>query len=656
MNWQQQMPTISSGTPTRVILLEAEAGSSRRAVLQQWLHEAEANGATTWLLSCDFEEGGVWSGIKDMLEDILPRLEETAPHLIIKHGYELTIALPYLWGKIPVRHPLTETAPMHEKVRNYPIDRAYRVVHGLVNLLVEWHRLSGGGPWVIACDHYDRAGAMATRFFNELMRRRGQQLQLTLLIATAPDAGEDAVRRFEREHVGSAVRLNLPSDSPTPPDASEALRLAEELEERVGPELTAITMYLPQLIRYNSLGGRPERALMWQARALGLNNHYGFYEDALRYSVPVSTHLDSLCGENETVRWNLVGNLFGCYVAVGDSAHAYQIITDEAMAKIKHLNERVKVYYVMGMLYARYLPALDFDKASAYLEQGLKDITQTELPPEERCFYTAFMMNGLALVRHRQKRPEEAIELCRVAGKLLDEHLRPDQHRLHRSVLQYNIAQVYTFTGQLEDAITYYTAAMEMDPNYSEYYNERGSVYLKLGNLDQALEDFLKAIELSPPYPEVLANLGQCYQLLGKLDEAIEAYSVSLDLVPTQGLALLGRAQALESRGQFDEALADYSTALATDPDQPLVLSNRAVLYYEIGDLARAHDDLNRAIALSPQTADLYQNRAIALIDLEHFAEAASDLQTYLRLNPEAEDRDEVEGKLSGLQVRASLV
>lgn len=656
MNWQQQMPTALPAASGRVILLESEAGSARRAVLEGWLQEAEAHGAKTWLLSCDFEEGGVWAGIKDLLQDLLPQLEESAPHLVLKHGYELTVALPHLRGRILVRHPLTETAPLQEKVRNYPIDRAYRVVHGLVDLLAEWHRQSGGGRWVMACDMYDRAGAMARRFFKELMRRRGERLQLTLLIATDHAAGEAHADAFESERVEMGVHLNLPPDAPAPVNVEEALRLAQELEELAGNDMTRTEIYLPQLIRYNTACGRRENALKWQARALGLNNHHGFYEDALRYSEPISANLSSLAGDDELIRWNLVGNLFGCYNAVGDHERAYRIVVDEALAKIKQLAHRVKVYYVMGMLYARYLPERDLDKASAYLEEGLRDIERVELPPDERAFHTAFTMNGLALVRHRQKRASEAVELCRSASALLDAHLRPDQHRLHRSVLQYNIAQVYAFTGRWTEAIAYYTAAMEMDPNYSEYYNERGSAYLKLGQLDKALEDFLKAIELSPPYPEVLTNLGQCYQLMNRMEEAIEAYSVSLDLVPAQSLALVGRAQAAEALGRSDIALEDYTASLSLDPNQPLVLSNRAVLYYEAGDILRALDDLNEAVKLAPQMADLYQNRAIALTDLGRLDEAASDLQTYLDLSPDAPDRDEVESKLSDLRLQPHTV
>lgn len=649
MNSQPQMPDARLDAAGTIILLEAEAGSARREVLRRWLQDAQTAGASTWLLACDFDEGGVWAGIREMCQELLPQIQERAPHLVLKHGYELVNVVPTLRGKIEVRHPLTETVPMNEQVRNYPIDRAFRVVHGLVDMLEEWHRYSGAGRWVIACDNYDKAGAMVTRFFTELMRRRAQQLQLTLLIATDPTAGEAALARFEPSLTKIAVSLSLPVEEPARLEPKEAARLAQELEASVGKDASAIETHLPQLISYNLLAGQDKLAQKWQAVALGINNHHGFYEDALRYAGPVLKHLDTLSNDDEKIRWNLVGNLFGCYVAIRDTTQAYQVIVEEALNKIKQLEYRVKVYYVMGMLYARYLPEQDLTKAAEYLETGLEGIKQCDLEPAEKAFFTAFTMNGLAFVRHRQMKPAEAVALCGAASQLLDTYLLPDEHRLHRSVLQYNIAQVYAYTNRLPDAIKYYSAAIEMDPNYSEYYNERGSAYFKLDDLNRALEDYRKAIELSPPYPEVLTNLGQCLQALDQVEEAFEAYSTSLDLMPAQSLALVGRAQALETMGRSAEALSDYSASLVLDPNQPLVLSNRAVLHYEMGDVETALTDLNQAILLSPATADLYQNRATALIDLGQPANAASDLQTYLRLSPDAPDREEVLSKLSGL-------
>src|SRR5262249_47600714 len=157
--------------------------------------------------------------------------------------------------------------------------------------------------------------------------------------------------------------------------------------------------------------------------------------------------------------------------------------------------------------------------------------------------------NGLAMIRHFQGRYQEAIELCREGFRELEQHLHEDRHRLHRSVLLYNMAQVYTAVGAYDDALRHYAMTMDMDPNYSEYYNDRGNVYLKLGRLAEAEADYLKAIELSPPYHEVYTNLGQCYRRMGRLDDAVRAYSAALDLSPHLALALAGRGQCHDELG-----------------------------------------------------------------------------------------------------------
>jgi len=120
------------------------------------------------------------------------------------------------------------------------------------------------------------------------------------------------------------------------------------------------------------------------------------------------------------------------------------------------------------------------------------------------------------MIRNFQRRPEEAIELCRSGFAYLNENLDANEHRLHRSILLYNIAQVYAATGAHEEALEYYAGTIEMDPNYSEYYNDRANVLLQMDRLEEAKADYLQAIELSPPYFEVFTNLGQCYRRRAK--------------------------------------------------------------------------------------------------------------------------------------------
>jgi tetratricopeptide (TPR) repeat protein len=383
-------------------------------------------------------------------------------------------------------------------------------------------------------------------------------------------------------------------------------------------------------------------------KASSIYPHRGFYEDGLAYCEAALSQLERKCPEDMHNRWIIYFRLYSCYIVLGKPLQALQVM-EAAMTEIDAPEYLFHCCYMKAMLYARYLPDRELDKAEAYLEQGLEELARVDIPKHAKLFHTAFNRNGLALIRHRQGRSQEAVELCLSYYEKLNTHLKPDEQRLHRSVLLYNTAQVYAAVGSYEEAIVYFTAVMEMDPNYSEYYNERGNVYVKMSRFEDALNDYLMAIDLSPPYPEVWANLGRCYRMMGQMAKAVDAYSTSLDLDPNQFSVLVARAEAYEILNQPDAALADYNSALVLDASQPPVLANRAILHYDAGRYQEALDDLDLALALSPGTLELYQNRAIALIALGRFEDAAHNLRTYLKLNPAAEDRLEVENMLSTL-------
>jgi tetratricopeptide (TPR) repeat protein len=310
---------------------------------------------------------------------------------------------------------------------------------------------------------------------------------------------------------------------------------------------------------------------------------------------------------------------------------------------------QVDLHYDLGMLYARFLPQRDLARAEAHLTEALQLVPLLDVAPARQHFLRVFNRNGLAYVRFRQGRAAEALELCESGLRELDAALPPEQHRLHRSVLLYNAAQVLGALDRREEAIASLSRAMEMDPNYSEYYLERGGLHLKCERFAEAERDLRRAIELSPPYAEAWTDLGQCYRAAGRMDEAVAAYDRALDLDPHVGLARVGRAEAMLELGELEAAVADYTLALEREPDQPLVLAGRAVAHFEAGRPAAALDDLDRAITLAPEVAELYHNRATALRALGRQAAAQRDLEHYLQLCPAASDRDTVERQVAEL-------
>jgi tetratricopeptide (TPR) repeat protein len=633
-----------------VLVVEAGAGEPRRRWLEQRLQEASAASARTWLLSCRFEDGGPWAGVHDLFASLIEEARERRPDLLVKHDYELVHVLPELKRWMAVRNPtLTDLAPQDEKVRNYPADRAIRIVHGLIDLLAEI-KGAAGIPWVIACDGYEAVGTIGHRFFQELVRRRGGRLGLRLLLATVPGRGEALAGQFGPAWEGPVLRLDLPATAAPECDRAEMARIAQALEDEVGPDDREAHIRLPELIRVWRLAGRPEKVAQWQFKGLELFNTLGFYDDAIVYGESVRQFLKKEPdGEWGDLRWSIFIKLYMSYLALSQPETAERLAQEDAIGRVDDPRKQARLSYLLAMLYSRFLPNRDLGRGEQYLAEGLNELEQAEMSDDEYHFQSVFNRNGLAMIRHFQRRYQEAVELCREGYRELELHLAQDRHRLHRSVLLFNMAQVYTAVGAFDEALRHFSLAMDMDPNYSEYYNDRGNVHLKIGRLAEAEADYLQAIELSPPYHEVYTNLGQCYRRMGRWDDAVRAYSVALDLEPGQALALGGRGQCHEATGRLAEAEADYSASLALDPGQWDVLASRAVLRYMAGDLTAALADLDRAVELAPQNPDLYQNRAIALADLGRAGEAARDLTTYLRLQPEAEDRQEVELRLQAL-------
>ena len=159
---------------TAVLIIEAPSGPARRRWLEEYARKFEEPGARTFVLSCDFDCGGAWAGVNELFLKLLPDIESSRPGLLDHHALELVHTLPNLRQKLIVRHlTLTDIASAEEKsFRNYAADRAFRNVHGLIDLLDAWKTESDAGTsWTIVCDSYDNAGTMSRCFFHELERR-----------------------------------------------------------------------------------------------------------------------------------------------------------------------------------------------------------------------------------------------------------------------------------------------------------------------------------------------------------------------------------------------------------------------------------------------------------------------------------------------------
>lgn len=604
---------------SRVVVVEAPRGDARSQWLARHLAGYSGHGARVFNVSCDFDCGGPWSGVTGLFSQLLGEIRQARPDLLDRHGFELVYILPLLRRSLTIHNPnLTDLAPSSERTRNYPADRAVRNIHGLIDLLDEWKIwVSPETPWVMACDSFDQAGAMDSLFFRELMRRRSGRLNLRMFAGVDPGNGLPTRQSFADTVSTKLTVLPLKCEPAASIDIQTAADLATALEERIGDDDIERQANLSRLIYLWTCACCGEEILRYRFLALETYNTQGLYADAIRYGeglLELAAHLEPA---DDRLQWLIFNKLLMSHLGLENLDDSLRLIEQTGIPlAAKSAARRNQLFYLMAMFYARFNKPRDFAKGEEYLERSLAAIAESDLPEAERHFRFVFNRNGLAMIRNFQRRPLEAIELCRSGFAYLNEHLQANEHRLHRSILLYNIAQVYAAIGSHQEALEYYTATIAVDPNYSEYYNERANVLLQMNRLKEAREDYLRAIELSPPYFEVFTNLGQCCRRMGVMREAVEHYTRALDLQPGQILALLGRAKAHEELGDSSSAIEDYSAAIGLDATLWEAFASRGVLLYEAGRLEESLADFDAAIALQPGMTDLHENRSIVVADL----------------------------------------
>ena len=168
--------------------------------------------------------------------------------------------------------------------------------------------------------------------------------------------------------------------------------------------------------------------------------------------------------------------------------------------------------------------------------------------------------------------------------------------------LQKELARVYIFRGtarywkkdEFNTAITDYTNAIELDPEYAEAYNYRGIAYLSRGDFNNAIVDYTEAIELD--------------------QEFTDAYK-------DRAIAYLGS-------NDFYNAITDYTKAIQLDPDDTNIYNYRGLAHFGNNEVDKAIDDFNRAIQLMPGDPYTYYNRGIIQLSLQNWEEAKADLTT----------------------------
>jgi len=148
--------------------------------------------------------------------------------------------------------------------------------------------------------------------------------------------------------------------------------------------------------------------------------------------------------------------------------------------------------------------------------------------------------------------------------------------------------------GTYQEAMAHFNRAIQIWPEYSEAYLSRAVAEHDQSQREAALADLEKTLDLDPDSTSAYNERGQIYLESGDTRKAIQEFSRSIQVTPTiEGH--YQRGQAYEKLGEHHKAIADFDAAILASSDAPYAYRARSAARRASGDRAGAATDEQKA-------------------------------------------------------------
>lgn len=153
---------------------------------------------------------------------------------------------------------------------------------------------------------------------------------------------------------------------------------------------------------------------------------------------------------------------------------------------------------------------------------------------------------------------------------------------------------------------TIWRDTLAKDPRSWWANSNLGSLLSDGGRYEEAIYYFSKALEIHPRYPLGYYLIGLALTEQGKLEEAIPYFEKALQLFPGYAEAHYDFGDTLIRAGQHEKAIAHYTEALRIQPNNAEIHHRFAKALAELGNAGQAVVHYHKAIQLDPSYADSY--------------------------------------------------
>jgi tetratricopeptide (TPR) repeat protein len=113
-------------------------------------------------------------------------------------------------------------------------------------------------------------------------------------------------------------------------------------------------------------------------------------------------------------------------------------------------------------------------------------------------------------------------------------------------------------TGNYQEAVDWYSKAIQSDGNNLNYFFKRGFAYGLLNKYEEAILDYSRIIEKQGDHIYALTSRGSAYNKLGKYNEAMSDFNHVLEIDPKNQEAFNNRGWCKKFLGDMDGACKDW--------------------------------------------------------------------------------------------------
>ena len=147
----------------------------------------------------------------------------------------------------------------------------------------------------------------------------------------------------------------------------------------------------------------------------------------------------------------------------------------------------------------------------------------------------------------------------------------------------------------LREGISYLKRSVELNPTFTDAWNQMGLAYFRLKENETAKDAFNKGIKTNPNEPTIYNNLGNV--LFGEKDykACIELFQKAVKLNPNYSEAWANLGSVYGMMGNYDMAIPNFEKAIAADPNNQLATYFLGITWRNKGNEMLAKQYLDRS-------------------------------------------------------------